>query len=149
LYDIVLHKDDTIAKVMESSPPNMTFRWDLVGPRLNSWNFLLQRLASVQLTLGNDEFRWNLHESGKFLVVSIYNVLIQLDLPVVNNKKISKMKIPLKSKFFVWYLRRGVILTKDNLIKRNWHGNKAYVFSLMMRQLITCFSNIISRVIYE
>ena len=26
------------------------------------------------------------------------------------------------------YLRRGVILTKDNLAKRNWHGSKKCVF---------------------
>jgi hypothetical protein len=43
------------------------------------------------------------------------------DLPVDNNKKIWKMKIPLKIKIFGWYLRRGVILTKNNLVKRNWH----------------------------
>jgi hypothetical protein len=38
------------------------------------------------------------------------------------------MKIPLKNKVFCWYLRRGVILTKDNLTKRNWHGSKTCVF---------------------
>ena len=38
------------------------------------------------------------------------------------------MKIPLKTKVFGWYLRRGVILTKNNLAKRNWHGNKSCVF---------------------
>ena len=38
------------------------------------------------------------------------------------------MKIPLKNKIFAWYLRRGVILTKDNLIKRNWHGSPWCVF---------------------
>ena len=38
------------------------------------------------------------------------------------------MKIPLKNKKFAWYLRRGVILTKDNLAKRNWHGSKKCVF---------------------
>jgi hypothetical protein len=38
------------------------------------------------------------------------------------------MKIPLKNNFFAWYLRRGVILPKDNLIKRNWYGSKTYVF---------------------
>jgi hypothetical protein len=32
------------------------------------------------------------------------------------------MKIPLKIKKIGWYLRRGVILTKNNLVKRNWHG---------------------------
>jgi hypothetical protein len=38
------------------------------------------------------------------------------------------MKIPLKTKVFGWYLRRAVILTKGNLAKRNWHGNKSCVF---------------------
>ena len=38
------------------------------------------------------------------------------------------MKIPLKTKVFAWYIRRGVILTKDNLAKRNWHGSKKCVF---------------------
>ena len=38
------------------------------------------------------------------------------------------MKIPLKLKKIAWYLRRGMILIKDNLIKRNWHGSPQCVF---------------------
>jgi hypothetical protein len=38
------------------------------------------------------------------------------------------MKIPLKNKSFAWYVCRGVILTKDDLIKQNWHGSKTCVF---------------------
>jgi hypothetical protein len=34
------------------------------------------------------------------------------------------MEIPLKRKVFAWYFHRGVILTKDNLVKRNWHRSK-------------------------
>ena len=119
LYNIVRHKGDTIAKVLESFPPNVTFRRDLIGPRLQSWNILLQRLSTVQLSQGSDLFRSNLHGNGQFSVESMYRALIQSDVPVDNNKKIWKMKIPLKNKIFAWYLRRGVILTKDNLIKRN------------------------------
>ena len=130
LYNIVLgrHKSDTIATVLEVNPPIVTFRRDLVGPRLAAWQELLQRLASVNLTQGTDVFRWNLHKSGKFSVDSMYNALIQPDVPVDNNKKIWSMKIPLKNKIFAWYLRRGVILTKDNLAKCNWHGSKRCVF---------------------
>jgi len=69
-----------------------------------------------------------IYTSGKFSVNSMYKALIQPDVPVDNNKKIWKMKIPLKTKVFAWYLRRGVILTKDNLAKRNWHGSKQCVF---------------------
>jgi hypothetical protein len=56
---------------------------------------------------------------GKFSVDSIYRALVQPLQLVVNNKKIWKIKIPLKKKVFAWYLCRGVILTKENLAKRN------------------------------
>ena len=128
LYNIVRHKGDTLAKVLESNPPNVSFRRSIFGPRQASLNDLLQRLASVQLTQGADVFRWNLNVNGKFSVSSMYNALIQPEFPVDNNKKIWKMKIPLRTKVFTWYLRRGVILTKDNLAKRNWQGSKKCVF---------------------
>jgi hypothetical protein len=57
LYNIVFHKSDTLAKVLETSPPNVTFRKDLVGPMLASWNELLHRLALAHLTQGSDEFQ--------------------------------------------------------------------------------------------
>jgi hypothetical protein len=38
------------------------------------------------------------------------------------------MKIPLKPKKIGLYLRRGVILTKDNLVKRNLQGSSQCVF---------------------
>ena len=58
----------------------------------------------------------------------MYRALIQPNMPVDNNKKIWKMKIPLKSKIFAWYLRQGVIFTKDTLIKKNWHGSSQCLF---------------------
>jgi hypothetical protein len=33
------------------------------------------------------------------------------------------LKVPLKIKIFVWYLYKGVTLTKDNLARKNWHGD--------------------------
>jgi hypothetical protein len=36
--------------------------------------------------------------------------------------------VPLKIKIYAWFLRRGVILTKDNLGKRNWIGSLKCVF---------------------
>ena len=35
------------------------------------------------------------------------------------------MKVPLKIKIFLWFLKKGVILTKDKLARRNWNGSKA------------------------
>ena len=74
----------------------------------------------VHLSHEVDEFQWNLNVSCKFTVDSMYRAMIQSDVSVDNNnKKIWKMKIPLKNKIFAWYLRRGMVLTKDNIIKRN------------------------------
>jgi hypothetical protein len=128
LYNIVRHKGDTLAKVLESFPPIMDFRRDLNGTRLASWNELLQKLASVHLTQGSDEFWWSLTKNNKFSVDYMYKALIQPIQQVFDNTSIWKMKMPLKTKVFAWYLRRGVILTKDNLAKRNWHGCKKCVF---------------------
>ena len=88
LYNIVRHKGDTLASVMEYFPPNVMFRRDLHGARLVSWNALLRRLDSIHLTAGRDVFRWNLHEIGIFSVSSMYNALIQPELPADNNRKV-------------------------------------------------------------
>jgi hypothetical protein len=60
----------------------------------------------------------------------MYNALILPDVPIdkVSNDKLWKLKIPLRIKVFGWYLRKEVVLMKDNLAKRNWHGSKKYVF---------------------
>jgi hypothetical protein len=63
LYNIVRHKGDTLAKVMETSSPTMMFRCHLIGPRLASWNELVQRLAYR----GSEEFPWVLPGMVYFL----------------------------------------------------------------------------------
>jgi hypothetical protein len=88
MYNIVRYESDTIATVMATSPPNVMFRRDLLGPRLAAWNILLHHLDSVQLSLGIDVFRWNLHANGAFSVDSLYKAILQSDIPVDNNKKI-------------------------------------------------------------
>jgi hypothetical protein len=87
---------------METSPPNVTFRRELIGKRLVSWNALLQHLAHVHLQNGPDEFHWNLHKNGNFLVGSMYNALIQPDVSIDKhyNNKLWKLKLPLRINVF-------------------------------------------------
>jgi hypothetical protein len=67
---------------------------------------------------------------ASFSVASMYNALILPDVPIdkISNNKLWKLKIPLRIKVFGWYLRKTVVLTKDNLAKRNWHGSIKCVF---------------------
>ena len=91
------------------------------------WNNLASRLANIVLSQDRDEFKWRLDQTGIFLVKSHYLGLIYQNT-LNNNKKIWKLRAPLKIKIFLRYLRRGVILTKDNLAKRNWQGNQQCCF---------------------
>jgi len=101
-------------------------------------NNLVSCLAAVALSHEEDEFTWNLDSTGVFSIKSHYRGLINQNVPNVN-KGLWKLKIPLKIKIFLWYLRCGVILTKDNLPKRNYRGNQS-VFSIMkIKQYNICF----------
>ena len=72
----------------------------------------------MQLTNEPDKFSWALTNSGIFTVISLY-----LDFmsghTIFLRQYIWKMKVPLKIRIFMWFLFRKVILTKDNLARRN------------------------------
>ena len=57
-------------------------------------------------------------------------------IPVDNNMKIWQMKVTLKLNMFAC-----VILTKDNLVKNNWHGSTKFYFPHIRRQLNTYCSS--------
>jgi hypothetical protein len=80
------------------------------------------RLIDIQLTDRPDSFKWSLNFSDQFSVNSMYQAFIDTNV-VRNNSYLWKIKIPLKIKVFIWLLYREAILTKDNLVKRNWYGN--------------------------
>jgi hypothetical protein len=65
--------------------------------------------------------------SGQSSVKSMYIALLNNN-HVIDNKTLWIFKIPVKIKIFMWYLIRRVVLTKDNLLRRNWQGNKKCAF---------------------
>ncbi|WVZ85024.1 hypothetical protein U9M48_031988, partial [Paspalum notatum var. saurae] len=138
LYNITRKKHITVVAVFSSTPLNISFRRALVGDRLQKWKELVSEIALVQLDDQPDSFKWNLSKHGCFTVNSMYRHLVskhgcftvnsmyrhlvnQTALPL--NKFLWKLKLPLKIKIFVWFLFKGVILTKDNLLKRHWTGD--------------------------
>ena len=101
---------------MGQANPDISFRRDLLGPRLAAWNDLLSRLEVIQLSDEPDTFRWKLHQNGKFSVKSMYDAMVHNEVPI-DNRKLWKLKIPLRVKIFLWFMNRGVILTRDNLAR--------------------------------
>jgi hypothetical protein len=67
-----------------------------------------------------------LHSSGSFSGKSMYASLINNGVRV--SQDIWQIKVPTKIKIFLWYLKKGVILTKDNLVRRHWNGDTKCCF---------------------
>ena len=64
LYNIARHKQVSVAEVLSTSPPTLSWRRDLIGHKLVAWNKLLPRITHIVLSQHEDEFRWNLHPNG-------------------------------------------------------------------------------------
>ena len=122
IYNIAHHPHDTVAKVMNSTSLNISFRRALVDEKLDEWLRLVAQVSNFNLTQGRDTFSWHLTKSGQFTVRSMYLHLANHNFPF-RHKFIWKLKVPLKIKIFLWYLQKGVLLTKDNLRRKNWKSS--------------------------
>jgi hypothetical protein len=93
------------------------------------WLELVTLLINVNLIDAEDSWEWKLGKNSVFSVKSMYNdLMIAEQVPVAS--PIWKLKIPLKIKVFMWYLTKGVTLTKYIFLQRNWKGdNSCYFFS--------------------
>jgi hypothetical protein len=119
LYNIVRKKNVSVAQVLSTTSLNVSFRRALVGDNWNKWLGLVENVLMVNLNDCKDSFIWTVNKN--FSVKNIYNdIVLRAGTPV--NCWAWKAKIPLKIKIFLWYLRNGVVLTKDNLVKRQWKG---------------------------
>ena len=138
---------------MAPAPPlNIGFWRALTGDKWTSWLHLVNRLMDVQLSNQPDTFKWNLTTSKKFTVKSLYLDFMN-DHTRFLRKYIWKMKVPLKIKIFMWFLHRKVLLTKDNLAKRNWNGSKKCCFcdqdETIQHLFITCpFAKMVWRIVH-
>ncbi|WVZ62477.1 hypothetical protein U9M48_012225 [Paspalum notatum var. saurae] len=126
LFNIVRKKQATVAEVLGSSPLNVSFRRSLIGNKLRDLENITAKVMNLNLQEGNDYFKWHLHKSGIFSVRSMYRYLVNNGVKV--SMEIWQTKLPLKIKIFLWYLKKRVLLTKDNLGRRNWHGDKSCCF---------------------
>jgi hypothetical protein len=119
LYNIVRKRSASVRSVLSSIPLNVAFRRSLVGANLQAWHIVVAMVANVHLTNQRDRFVWRLHQNGVFSVKSMYRALL-VSQAMPYNTLIWKLKLPLIGKVFMWYLYKGVILTKDNLARRQW-----------------------------
>jgi hypothetical protein len=119
LQKIVRKKNKSVAQVLSTTPLNVSFRGALVGDSWDKWLEIVGNVVMVSLNDRKDSFIWTANKN--FSVKNMYNDIVLRERTPVNCS-VWKAKIPLKIKIFLWYLRTGVVLTKDNLVKRHWKG---------------------------
>ncbi|WVZ53496.1 hypothetical protein U9M48_004427 [Paspalum notatum var. saurae] len=103
-----------------------SLRRSLLANKLRDWENIVARVMNLNLQEENDYFKWHLHKNGIFSVRSMYRYLVNNGVKV--SMEIWQSKLPLKIKIFLWYLKKAVLLTKDNLGRLNWHGVKSCCF---------------------
>jgi hypothetical protein len=119
VYRVVRRKNMSVAQVLSTTPLNVSFRRSLVGELWEEWLDLVGKIVDVSLTEHRDCFIWTANKA--FSVKNLYNDLI-IRAGARVNCWTWKAKLPLKIKIFLWFLNNGVVLTKDNLVKRGWKG---------------------------
>jgi hypothetical protein len=92
----------------------VSLRIGLVGNNLRLWHDFVALVAQTRLNGASDSFIRGLHQNGTFSIKSMYSVLIS-DTRVVHSRTRWSLKIPLRIKKFMWYFKRGVVLTKAKL----------------------------------
>jgi len=127
LYSLVRRTNVSVAMVLSSTLLNVSFRRAIVGQRPDEWLRLVTLVMPVILNNDKDRFIWLIKKDGVFTTQSLYKEIMKEE-KIGGNGIFWKTQIPLKIKIFLWYLKRGVVLTKDNLLKRRWKGDSKCKF---------------------
>ena len=97
----------------------------------------------VNLEEERDIFDWKANQNSVFSVKSMYTNLLN-ENSAHDDCTAWKLRVPLKIKIFLWYLKIGVIHTKeDNLLKRKWKGDGNAASATLMKTFNICFLNVI------
>ena len=101
-------------------------RW--LSPILfTSWLDLVNEIYNYPFDNSQDVISWKCNKNGVFSTRSVYDSLTSNDQGISFNH-IWKARIPHRIKVFMWLLENNAVLTKDNLLKKNWLGSPTCYF---------------------
>jgi hypothetical protein len=126
LFKLCEQQDILVHQWLNKSSTITFSRW-LTAELGYEWGKIQSDASKSQLDDGHDIASWKLESRGNFSVKSTYNALTCSD-GGSSFKEIWKGKIPAKIKIFMWLVANNAILTKDNMIKRNWKGDPSCYF---------------------
>ena len=116
-----------MASALSDGMSKIRFRRVLWGDTADMLHELKDLCKNVVLTDQEDRCSWLLNKTARFTIRSLYLTLKSSQGPWPH-RKLWYAKIPLKIKVFLWLVFKNSVLTRDNLAKRNWNGNKKCSF---------------------
>jgi len=126
LYDLCLDKFVSVHQFLSRRAQLQFSKW--LPPFLfDSWIRLLNDIYAFPFDNTNDVVSWKRNTKGIFSTRSAYDFLTSNDSGL-SFSHIWKAKIPHRIKIFMWLLENNAVLTKDNLIKRNWSRSPTCYF---------------------
>lgn len=99
---------------------SIQFTRQLTGTLLEEWHQLISHCFNPPILTVNthpDRILWRWQSSGFFSVHSLYQWLEYGGIKNTTYTTLWKTKISLKIKIFIWLVKEGKLLTKDNLAK--------------------------------
>ncbi|TVU30641.1 hypothetical protein EJB05_22272, partial [Eragrostis curvula] len=126
LYMVCKQKSGSVAKFANSSWRLEFTRW-LDEQLQNQLSEIRNILCTVSLSDADDMPKWLWEGSGKFSVKSMYDKLCTDELEA-RFRIIWNAKLPLKIKIFMWQMYHEATLTKDTMLRKNWHADAKCAF---------------------
>jgi hypothetical protein len=126
IYEICIEQNVTVAEAAALNSRFSFKRWMAPDVAMQIHG-LTQIMSQTNLSVEPNKPFWKWAKGGKFSVNSVYKPLRGCGLDRTF-KHLRKIKIPLKIKIWLWLIWHDAVVTKDNLLKRNWRGNSACRF---------------------
>lgn len=101
----------------------------------NEWLKILEDTNNIKLVDSEDCVGWKSGKAENFSVKSTW-----LSMRVANlSKTYGKASFLQKLRFFLWLIENNAILTKDNMLGRQWKGDPAFYFCPICETGTHCF----------
>jgi hypothetical protein len=126
LYELAVNQKCSVYEVAEA---DRVIRFKIRFPPIirDQWYSLASLLNEVNLSDNKDSVRWKWTSNKQFSMKLVYLHLTSNENGMAYSE-IWKAKIPPKIKIFMWMVAQRAMLTKDNMIDRNWQGDPGCYF---------------------
>jgi len=126
LYDLCSEKDITVFDFLRKNG-QIGFCRRLPPILFSSWVDMMNDIFSFHFENSPDKIGWRWNRNGKFSTKSVYEHISHRSCRG-DFKHIWKSRLPYKIKIFTWLVENKVVLTRDNLKRKNWPGDPSCCF---------------------